>query len=102
MLKERGGRVIFVCDRNLHRLFQSIHGIDRMVEPGVIDDAFNHHVSIMSLPGIFRTGLESIPPVPDLYIPEKPPPAAQRLLDLAAGKFKVGIVWSGSTTFPDN
>jgi hypothetical protein len=102
MLKMRGGRIVFVCKKNLHRLFQSIHGIDRLVEPGVITDPFDYHISIMSLPGIFKTDLDSIPPVPYLSVPDKPPSAAQQLLDLAAGKFRVGIVWSGSTTFKGN
>jgi hypothetical protein len=53
----------------------------------------------MSLPGIFGTDLRSIPPVPDLYVPEQSPPAAPRLLNLAADKFRVGIVWSGRTEF---
>jgi hypothetical protein len=102
MLKKRGGRIVFVCDKNLHRLFQSVPGIDRMVEPGVITDPFDCHISIMSLPGIFETELGSIPPAPDLYIPDKSPPAAQRLLDMAVDRFRVGIVWSGRTTFKQN
>ena len=102
MLKMRGGRIIFVCRKELHRLFQSIYGIDEIIEPGLIRDHFDYHISIMSLPGVFKTTLESIPPLPNLFVPEKPPPAAQRLLDLAANKFKIGIVWSGSVTFKGN
>jgi len=56
----------------------------------------------MSLPGIFETDLRSIPPVPDLYVHEQTPPAAQRLLDLAADRYRVGIVWSGRTDFKQN
>lgn len=40
--------------------------------------------------------------MPHLYVPEGPPLTAQRLLDLGSGKFKVGIVWSGSVTFKGN
>jgi len=102
MLKMRGGRIIFICKKNLHRLFKTVPGIDSMIEPGVVTDPFDCHISIMSLPGIFGTTLNSIPPLPDLYVPEKTPPEAQRLLDLGKGKFRVGIVWSGSTTFKSN
>ena len=41
-----------------------------MVEPGVINDSFDYHTSIMSLPGILKTDLDSIPPVPNLYVPD--------------------------------
>jgi hypothetical protein len=64
--------------------------------------SFDYHVSIMSLPEIFETDLHSIPPIPDLYVPEQAPPAAQRLLDLAADRYRVGIVWSGRTEFKQN
>ena len=52
--------------------------------------------------GLFGTEMDSIPSLPALYIPEAPPPEAQRLLDLGKDDFKVGIVWSGSPTYASN
>jgi tetratricopeptide (TPR) repeat protein len=102
LVKARGGRVIFECQSSLHRLFQSIPGIDRMVGSQQIDEPFDYHVPVMSLPGIFGTDLNSIPPFPELNIPASPPPQAARLLALGKDRFKVGIVWSGSEKHATN
>jgi tetratricopeptide (TPR) repeat protein len=102
LLKARGGRVLFECRQQLHRLFQSIPGIDRMAEVGAMDEPSDYHVPMLSLPGIFGTDHASIPPLPPLFAPDAPPPEAKRLLDAGKGLFRVGIVWSGSVTFLDN
>ncbi|MFH1159088.1 MAG: tetratricopeptide repeat protein [Pseudomonadota bacterium] len=102
MVCARGGKVILECKKPLHRLFSSLQGISRIVEPGGVDIPFDYHIPMMSLPGVFGTGLETIPPPPRLHIPASPPPEAQRLLNFGEGRFKVGIVWSGSVTFASN
>ena len=103
MIKARGGRVIFECQKQLHRLFQAIPGIDKLTELGsTIDEPFDYHVPMLSLPWIFNTDQTSIPPPPPLFVPDAPPPEAKRLLDLGKGRLKVGIVWSGSVTFLEN
>ena len=100
MIKARGGRVIFKCPTALHRLFHTVSGIDRLVESDAAGENIDYHVPIMSLPGLFGTELGSIPPAAALHIPEEPPAEAARLLNLAQGRFKVGIVWSGSPNLP--
>ena len=102
MVKARGGRVLFECQKQLHRLFQTIPGIDMMAELGAIKEPFDYHVPMLSLPWIFNTDETSIPLPPPLFVPDAPPPEAKRLLDLGKGRFKVGIIWSGSVTFLDN
>ena len=110
LVKARGGRVILECQGGLHRLFRSIPGIDKMVdrqqlkmvERQQLDESFDCHIPVMSLPGIFGTNLNSIPPLPDLNIPAAPPPEAARLLNLGKNRFKVGIVWSGSQKHATN
>ena len=102
MVKARGGRVLFECQKQLHRLFQTIPGIDKMADLGAIDEPFDYQVPMLSLPWIFNTDQSSIPPTPPLFIPDAPPPVAKQLLDLGNGRLKVGIVWSGSVTFLDN
>lgn len=102
LIKERGGRVVLECSKPLHRLFSAIPGLDRTVEVGKMDEPYQYHVPMMSLPGIFGTTLDNIPPLPKLDIPKAPPAEAQKLLRMGDGKFKVGIVWSGSVTFKGN
>ena len=103
VVKARGGGVLFECQKQLHRLFQTIPGVDKMIETGTtVDEHFDYHVPMLSLPWIFNTDQTSIPTPPPLFVPDAPPPEVKRLLDLGKGRFKVGIVWSGSVTFLDN
>ena len=102
MVKMRGGRIILECKEPLQRLFSKIPGIDLIVSSGHSEQDFDYHTPIMALPGIFNTDLNSIPPLPDFFVPDSPPEGAKRLLDLAKGRFKIGIVWSGSITFKNN
>lgn len=103
MVKMCGAKkIIFECQKPLHKLFSSIYGIDHIEEYGQTKESFDYQISIMSLPGIFNTDLNSIPPTPELFIPNKLPHNARSLLNAAENKFKVGIVWSGSVTFKGN
>lgn len=102
LVKARGGRVVLECSKPLHRLFKTIEGLDRMIEPGKMDESYAYHVPMMSLPGIFGTRLDSIPPVPTLDTTQTMPAEAARVIALGEDKFKVGIVWSGSVTFRNN
>ncbi len=101
-VKARGGRLVLECKPPLQRLFQTTEGVDRLVEPGAMDEDFDLQVPMMSLPGIFGTDLGSVPPPTGFSLDGPPPPEVGALLDRAAGRFKVGIVWSGSVTFKGN
>ncbi len=102
LIKARGGRVVLECQKPLHRLFSTIEGLDHIVDIGKMGETYDYHVPMMSLPGIFDTDLQSIPPVASFFIPKEMPPDAARLMALGEDKFKVGIVWSGSVTFRNN
>lgn len=99
LVKARGAKVIVRCRPDLHRLFRTLPQADAVVGPADAHDRADYHVPIMSLPGLFGTDLSSIPPVPALQTPTEAPAAAQKLLDLAKDRLKVGIVWSGSPTY---
>lgn len=101
LAKARGGRVLFGCRPALHRLFEGLAGADRIVGAGALGETFHYHIPSMSLPGIFGTDLDSIPPVPELHLPPVPPAIAEKLAE-AKGRFKVGIVWSGNPEFKGN
>ncbi len=101
LIQKAGGRVILECKPPLHRLFSKIPGLDALAEPGAVTDGFDYYIPLMSLPGVFNTTLENIPPPPALLIPPLQPEAARRLA-VGKGRFKVGIIWSGSVTFARN
>jgi tetratricopeptide (TPR) repeat protein len=102
LVKARGARVLFECQSVLHRLFQTVPGIDKIANPEEIDEPFDYQTPIMSLPGIFGTDLQTIPPIIPLNIPASVPGDAARLLELGRDRFKVGIVWSGDNRFALN
>ena len=102
LVKARGGRVIFKCRKDLHRLFSAIPGIDLLTDAEKIAEKIDYHVPVMSLPGIFDTEVAAIPPPAVLHIPENQSIEAARLLAMGQNRFKVGIVWVGKPIFAGN
>lgn len=102
MIKARGGRVIFECQKTLLRLLKNNMGIDEIVEQSLNYEQlkqFDVHIPLLSLPGIFgikKDTLSSAAP----YIKVDPDLVTQcrsRLSD--HGAFNVGIVWTGKTSY---
>ena len=63
-----GGRVIVECQKPLLALLDGIAGVDHLVGRGNDLPAFDVHASLMSLPGILKTTVDTIPAqVPYLY-----------------------------------
>jgi len=104
MVKARGGTVIFEVRKPLYNLLRDFAGIDELVEaspdsrPSV---DFDLHVSLLDLPGIFNTTLETIPAqIP--YIFANPAKLDYWRDKLTGPGLKVGIVWSGSPSYERN
>lgn len=102
MVKEHGGRIVLECKAPLHRLFSGIQGIDQMTDQTPAAGTYDYQVPMMSLPGIFKTRLDTIPAPATVAAAPDIPAAAAALLALGRGKLRVGVVWSGSTTFGRN
>jgi len=100
LVKERGGTVVFAAHLALGRLLQSCAGIDRLMIEGEELPPFDVQAPLLSLPGIFRTTLSTIPAkVPYLAADAKLVQRWGQELG-AAGVFKVGIAWQGAPGFP--
>ena len=98
MVKEKVGRVIFACPESLKSLFNSLAGVDELVDisNNLSIETFDYYVALMSLPGIFRTRIETIPAsVPYIYADGRPLKKSQKL-DNYSEKYKIGIVWQGN------
>jgi tetratricopeptide (TPR) repeat protein/ADP-heptose:LPS heptosyltransferase len=98
MVKDMGGTVILEARKPLIGLLRACPGIDDLVEASYKKPAirFDFHASLMDLPGIFGTTLETIPSkVPYLHAASKKITYWKN--KLAETGFKVGIVWAGST-----
>nr|WP_247887252.1 tetratricopeptide repeat protein [Azospirillum sp. SYSU D00513] len=90
-----GGTVILRCQAELLRLLQGHPGVDRVLSTREPLPAFDVQASLMSLPRLFGTKLDSIPAeTPYLAPPTGPAPS------LPEGGFRVGLVWGSSPTDP--
>jgi tetratricopeptide (TPR) repeat protein len=100
LVKERGARVLLQCQRPFLRLLASCPGVDAAIGQGEDLPAFDVHAPLLSLPGIFRTSLETIPAdVPYLFADPGLIEHWRTELGPIAG-FKIGIFWQGTTTDP--
>jgi len=103
MVKRLGGTVIFETPRSMYGLLRSFDGIDELVEtspdaPPEVE--FDFYTSLMDLPCIFGTTLDNIPAkVP--YIHADCAKVEQWRDRLAGDGFKVGLVWGGRPTGPN-
>lgn len=87
----RVGTVVVECQPEVRALVAAIPGTERVATTGEPLPAFDVHAPLLSLPGLFATGLETIPAeVPYL----RPPPAG--CAAIGGDGFKVGIAWAGS------
>jgi Flp pilus assembly protein TadD len=98
LAKERGFHVVIGVPPALKRLIESLDGVERVVTGGDVPVRFDVHCSMMSLPFIFRTTVETIPAgLP--YLRADPADVAawrERVATVADGFLKVGLVWAGS------
>ncbi len=96
LVKKLGGRVIVELNQaGLKLLFTTVSGIDELFIKGEKLPDFDLQISLMSLPRIFQTTLETIPAeIPYLSVPKLTyfpiPPAPEKNL-------KVGIFWQTSS-----
>lgn len=101
LVKALGGRVLLVAQARVADLVATCPGIDEVIAYGEPIPPFDIHLPLLSLPWIFRTGLNSIPAsIPYLKAPKQVPnqEAITRTLAVSEGKIRVGLVWAGNTT----
>ncbi len=99
LVRQSGARVLLECPLILHALFGTTAGIDRLVDPDADTEAFDYHLSLVSLPAVLGTTLETVPAtIPYLFAEaERVAHWRQKLADVR--EFKVGIAWQGNPDF---
>jgi Flp pilus assembly protein TadD len=98
-IKQQGATVTVACQKALMPLLKRCPGIDRLLPTGSPWPDCDVHSSLMSLPGIFRTTLETIPSdVP--YLHPDPALVERWRAELACiPGFRVGIGWQGNPKY---
>ena len=113
LVAERCRHVIVVCPSDLVPLFESVEGIGELRTPGPVSlDGFDAHISLLSLPWVCGTILNTIPAdVPYLRQPEGRD--ARRWFEEDESdvlpafreedrRLRIGIAWAGSRTHDDD
>jgi hypothetical protein len=100
LVAARGGRVLLAVQSQLLRLLERFPAVDRVLGPHPPLPVFDVHASLLSLPALCGTRLDSIPAdIP--YIHPDPGIAARwaHRVGPRDGRLRVGLVWAGS---PEN
>lgn len=100
-LMAAGARVSVQCRRELHRLLQGLTGLTVLDTSEPVGD-FDFECPMMSLMGIFGTTVESVLPPVRPRIPSSSRRKLAWMRSVDNRHLKVGLVWSGSTTFRNN
>lgn len=95
LVAERGARVIFSVQDKLIRLVSTLSPLIPVIGADQTPDAFDYHISVMSLPWAFKTDAATIPSqVP--YLKADKARVKRWRRDLGDEGFKIGIAWQGS------
>ncbi len=89
----RGGRIVLAVQPALVRLLRGTSGADAVVAAGAALPDFDVFVPLLSLPGLFGTTLDTVPPRLPYAVPWAPS---------GNGPLRVGLVWAGGTAFADD
>ena len=102
LVKDAGARVLLSCPASLARLFASASGVDEIcLDSGHLPE-HDVHAPLLSLPGLFRTTLNTIPAgVPYLHTD---PSRVNVWRDLLAGcpGLRIGVAWRGNRSYEND
>lgn len=102
LAKALGGRVAVLAQPALVDLVATCPGVDLAIAQGQPLPAFDYQLPLLSLPRVFKTRMDSIPAeVPYLDVPSRVPnrEALGRVVAAAEGLTRVGLAWSGTTSY---
>lgn len=100
LVRERGGTVVLECQPGLQPLLRSCPGIDYLRGRGAPLPRCDFEVPLLSLPGVLRTTLATVPAdVPYLFADGALVAQWRRELG-PPSTFKVGIAWQGNPMLP--
>jgi len=98
-VKQQGAKIILECRPPLKRLFATLPHVEQIVTREDTLPAFDEHASLMSLPHLSKTSLNTIAPPLPLALPDLP---TTLILPEKPGMLKVGLAWQGNREHPNN
>jgi hypothetical protein len=102
MLAARGARVVLIVQDSLQSLLSTLPGLSLCLPSSAATlPVVDVRCPVMSLPLAFRTTLDTIPPTIRLSPPVDRVKAWEERLG-AQDRLRVGLVWSGSLTHPND
>ena len=103
MVAQRGATVILSCAKELAGLLRGAEGVSDVVASDGALPAADAHCALLSLPGIFRTGMNNIPAKLS-YLSADPALKEKWAARIPAGSNlpRVGLVWAGGGRHPAN
>lgn len=94
LLASRGASVTFLVRAHLHRILSAQSPNIRLIADHD-GETYDYQIPLMSLPGVFKTSPETIPPVIPYLRPD--PERVSRWGEVLGGQgLKVGIAWQGN------
>ena len=96
LVKDLGGTLLLQAPQTILTLFHDTPWIDEYLDQDLSDPIHDdQHISIMDLPLVFNTTLETIPSITP-YVTARPDKLAYWRQQLNSDRLKVGIVWAGN------
>lgn len=88
--------IIVLCEEPLIKIMQTVSGVDKVISlsKGIGDDQFDYHCSLISLPYLCGTQIETIPSVPYISISSENKTKWMERLASCQG-LKIGLAWGG-------
>ena len=101
-LKQMGAEISMVVKPPLRRLVAGLDGLDHMPEAARTTLKADFYTPNMSLPHLVGMPGGKPPPLPRLTIPDDSRARARALTGAYGGGFRIGVVWTGSTSYRAN
>lgn len=100
LVKERGGRVIVECQRELLTLLKASYStlVNNWIPVGGTPPIFDYYIDLMSLPLIFQTTVDTIPFSEGYLQPSVNSVLTEKIKGLSSYK-KIGFVWAGNPQY---